>query len=101
MRCPIDIAEVRSGKWQRHRRSSMYQAQPRRAGRMPRNDMYEPGCDLDAREDMLMNFNEYMAGGFGDDYPERWKPVFAELQDVGPNNPILLSLVERWKQPGK
>ena len=62
------------------------------------NGVYEPGCDLDALEDMLMNFNEYIAGGFGDDYPDRWKPVFAELEDMGPDNPIPLSLVERWKQ---
>ena len=60
---------------------------------------YEPGCDSDALEDMLMSFNEYMAGGFGDDYPERWKPIFAELESMGEDDVIPSSLVERWRQP--
>ena len=62
---------------------------------------YEPGCDLDALEDMLTNFNEYMAGGFGDDFPERWKPLFDELEGMGADGVVPASLVERWKQSGE
>lgn len=63
------------------------------------NGKYDPECDLDALEDMLTNFNEYMAGGFGDDYPERWKPVFEKLESLGEDEIVPASLVELWKQP--
>ena len=63
------------------------------------NGKFEQECDLDALDDMLMSFNEYMAGGFGDDHPERWKPIFAELEGMGEDDIVPASLVERWKQP--
>ena len=35
-----------------------------------------PAVLSDALEDMLVSFNEYMAGGFSDDCPKCWNPMF-------------------------
>jgi len=66
------------------------------------NGLYEPDCDLDALEDLLLVFHEYLADGFGEgNYPAWWKPIFCDLEGyLTDDEPIPASLVERWINKG-
>ena len=66
-------------------------------------DRFDEDCDLDALEDLFFSFNEYMAGGFGEDgFPGWWKPLFDELEAIVTDGcAIPAELVDRWAKGNK